>query len=101
MERNYGNLVTRQDEIMDEVVKFYECLYSVKESIKDESDSDMITTLPIKQLTDLVSKQLAGEILIQELSESLKNMKNGKSPEPDELAVDFYECFLPDLSYFL
>ena len=68
MERDDGNLVTRQDEFMNEVVKFYDGLYTVKENVIDESDSDMIKkkkkkkkkkkNLPHKQLTDKQSKKL-------------------------------------------
>ena len=38
---------------------------------------------------------------IHELSESLQNMKNGKSSGPDGFTVEFYKCFWPDLSHFL
>ena len=31
---------------MNDMVKFYECLYSVKESVKDESDSVIIKKNP-------------------------------------------------------
>ena len=36
-----------------------------------------------------------------ELSESLDNMKHGKSPGPDGFTVEFFKCFWPELSHFL
>ena len=101
MERSDGTLVFRQDEIMGEVLSFYKGLYSKQENVVDGLNSDLLNSLTCKQLTDGQSKEIGGSITMTELSESLDNMKNGKSPGPDGFTVEFFKCFWPELSHFL
>ena len=101
MERSDGTLAFRQDEIMGEVFSFYEGLYSKQENVVDGLNSDLLNSLTCKQLTDGQSKEIGGSITMTELSESLDNMKNGKSPGPDGFTVEFFKCFWPELSHFL
>lgn len=96
IQRNDGSVVFKQDEIMNEVVNFYKNLYSHKDIVKDIPNN-----LLCKQLTDNQMNGIAGKITIIELTTSLKNMKNGKSPGPDGFTVEFYKCFWNDLSIFL
>lgn len=88
IQRNDGSMVFKQDEIMNEVVNFYKSLYSHKDIVKDIPNN-----LLCKQLTDNQMTGIAGKITINELTTSLENMKNGKSPGPDGFTVEFYKCF--------
>ena len=78
--------------------KFYENLY------KDNSDKDNKNIgdyVCINKLTQTQSDNLEGEISLSELSYSLQNMKNNKSPGPDGFTVEFYKAFWNDISAFL
>jgi len=44
---------------------------------------------------------LEGNLLFKECGESLKSMKNGKSPGSDGFTVDFYKLFWKDIGVFV
>ena len=53
------------------------------------------------KLSDDESQKLEGDIKLSELSNSLKNMKNDKSPGLDGFTVEFFKFFWTDLKYFI
>ena len=67
-----GKTVFKQNEITNEVVKFYSDLYSVKNDVDVDPDLDSINNLPFKKLTDEQSNRISGQISLDELSISLK-----------------------------
>ena len=64
-------------------------------------DTDTINKLESKKLTNDQAQSIEGSITIQELSHSLNNMNNDKSPGPDGFTVEFYKTLWPELSMFL
>ena len=78
---------------MATLYKESECLNDVEiENIVGENES---------KLSDHDSEKVEGEITHNELGETLKNMKNGKSPGQDGFTVEFLKFFWIDISSFV
>ena len=85
-----GNCLEKTDEIRKETKDFYENLYSEKECNDIDLDS-YVKNLP--KLSETEAASLEGTITLEEASDVLKNMKNGKSPGTDGMTVDFLIFF--------
>ena len=90
--------ITNKKDIVNEFNKFYKNLYS-KKDVRDAAVSDLVDNLP--QLTDLQANQLEGLLTLDEISDSLKNMKNGKSPGSDGFPAEFFKVFWRQLGGFV
>ena len=90
--------VTNKRDIANEFSKFYKNLYT-KKDVRDAAVSDLVNDLP--KLTDQEANQLEGLLTLDEISESLKNMKNGKSPGSDGFPAEFFKVFWKQLGGFV
>ena len=98
IEKENGEVISDQKDILNEVKQFYANLYS----FKDVNEIDLKTTLPnAPTLSDENSKLIEGQITFAEAALALKNMKNNKSPGPDGFTVEFYKFFFTDIGIFL
>ena len=91
---------TNTEDILKCQKRFYCNLYKENEPLNDEEIENIVGENKAK-LSDHDSEQLEGEITYSELSETLKNMKNGKSPGQDGFTVEFFKFFWIDISYFI
>ena len=48
----------------------------------------------MKTITDDQANRLEGLLTLEEISCTLKNMKNGKNPDLSEISADFFKVFL-------
>ena len=96
LERENGEVITDQKDILNEVQAFYKELYSFRDVINVEME---LHDVPI--LSDEEQQILEGLITYREAAASLKKMKNNKSPGPDGFTVEFYKFFFVDLGHFL
>lgn len=115
--RNYDNKVISQlqidnkiiespKEILDEEKKFYSNLYTESLSIHDDTykkSSDYFfdekDTFPN---LDSVQKDMCDkEITEREITESIKELKNGRTPGSDGLPSEFYKFFWVDVKSFV
>ena len=95
-----GSKTTNQNEIVDEVSKFYETLYEYKHV--DDVDLNQILNYPdIPKLNENECNKLEGKITMDEALNCLKSMKNNKSPGSDGFTTEFFKFFWPDLGDFL
>ena len=62
-------------------------------------DEQFLDTVEIPQIPKEQQSFLDSEILLTEISEAVKNMKNGKCPGTDGLPVEFYKIFWPKNRY--
>ena len=53
------------------------------------------------KLTNSLSQSLEGELTMEEVHQSLSNMKNGKSPGLDGYTVEFFKYFWKEINIFL
>jgi hypothetical protein len=89
VEKDNGEIVTDQKEILKEVQYFYENLYKNKDEDKGCSLKDIVEGLKgasIRKLTEEEKDNLEGEIGSFEAGEILKKMKNNKSQKLSDLS---------------
>ena len=96
---NEGLEICSQKEIAQEVKIYYESLY--KQRITEDVDLCDILPEDIPKLSDNQKYSLEGEITLEELKSTLKDMKNDKSPGSDGFSVEFYKFFFSDIGIFL
>ena len=93
LESKNGVIVTNQNETLHEVKLFYENLYKNRddENICTLQDiEDGLGGINFRKLTEEEQESLEGEITYKEASETLKNMKNNKTPGSDGFSVEFF-----------
>ena len=90
--------ITDKKDINVEVKNFYQTLYS-KRDVDDIEISDLVNNL--KTLSQQQSESLEGELTLDEISFSLKEMKNGKSPGSDGFGAEFFKVFWKQLGGFV
>lgn len=95
---NNGKDIYDSQEIVNEVKTFYEKLYT-KRDLEDCDIFDMVTEIPTLNLQE--KNSLEGEILLEEASIALKNMKNNKSPGTDGFTTEFFKFFWLQLGTFV
>ena len=86
-----GNLTTDPKTILSEQRSFYENLYS--KHIEEEPDISAPFNDNIVKLTSDEANSCEGLVTEQECANSLRNMKNGKSPGCDGFTTEFYKFF--------
>ena len=92
-----GSHISDQSKILSEQEHFYKNLYGSKHL---SSGENMFFDHDVK-LNDEQRKSCEGNLSFQECGESLKAMKNGKSPGSDGFTVDFYKFFWKDIGAFV
>ena len=93
-----GNDITDQREILKEVETFYKDLYT-KSNVDECEVNELVQDIP--KLDFEKAQELEGEILLEEASVALKNMKNDKSPGTDGFSAEFFKCFWSRIGVFV
>lgn len=104
VEKDDGQIITDQFEILKEVKLFYENLYQCKESYAGCNLNDLKKDLYQKQYNILTSDEqdsLEGKITIHEAGVVLKKMKNNKTPGSDGFSAEFFKFFWKDFQYLV
>ena len=102
LEQENGVLITNQEEILKETAKYYENLYASKDHNLWDIDLDthmLNTTIP--KLEQQEANNLEGMLTIEEAGQTLKHMKNNKSPGTSGFSADFFKVFWKDLGHFV
>ena len=95
---NKGITLNNTDEMLEETKEYYKNLYQKRDNV-DCRLEEYVQTLP--KLEEIESNSLEGLITIEEASEALKNMKNGKSPGTDGMTVEFFKVFWKRIGGFV
>ena len=98
--KNDGYQTTDQTEIIEEVRTFYKTLYSKRDSI-DINLNNVIDEKSFKKLSDNDKSHLERPFTVNECLDSLKKMKNNKSPGLSGFTVEFFKFFWTDIGIFL
>ena len=69
---------------------FYKNLYSSRDSELEDINLNEYVGQSMKTITDDQAKRLEGLLTLEEISCTLKNMKNGKSPGLSGFSADFF-----------
>ena len=77
------------------MAKYYKNLFASKdETLLDTNIEELLNFEDIQILTEQQKSSIEGILTIQELSESLRNMKNGKTPGIDGFPAEFFQILL-------
>ena len=98
LEKENGDIIYEQKEIMEETKIFYQNLYEKR----DVDTIDLVNFVHNQtKLSDDEKNVLEGKITFEEAGAALKEMKNNKSPGNSGFTTEFYKFFLIDIGYFL
>ena len=89
LQKNSGENIYNQKEILEEIRKFYGDLFAKRDSL-DEEFSKKISEFHLPKLNQTDRNKLDGKLKVEELSEALRNMKNEKSPGIDGFPAEFF-----------
>ena len=104
VEKDNGQIITKQENILLEVKQFYENLYK-SHDFNGNQDIEILSILDtIEQNPKLSSEnknKLEGELTEREILTALKKMKNNKSPGIDGFTSEFFKFFYTDIKIFI
>ena len=91
-----GKSVSQDGDILEELLKFYESLYTADSSICSNDAFEPFTenirrNLP--KLSEDKKVELERRLTLEECRKALMAFGNGKSPGGDGVNVEFYKCF--------
>ena len=99
---NEGHILTGQKEILDEIKCFYKKLFSNRDAEMHENSIEHLNNLTgLTKLSEYEANLLEGNLTIDEISNSLKSMKNQKCPGVDGFPAEFFKVFWGKLKYFI
>ena len=89
-----GTIITDQKDILAEVKSFYSQLFQNQDNKINEVDlKDLLKGIETRKLTGLQAKALEGELKLEELTKTLKNMQDNKTPGIDGFPAEFFKVF--------
>ena len=104
VEKDNGQIITKQENILLEVKQFYENLYK-SHDFNGNQDTEILSILDtIEQNHKFYSEsknKLEGELTEREILTALKKMKNNKSPGIDGFTSEFFKFFYTDIKIFI
>ena len=101
LEKEDGTNITDQKEILKETELYYKNLYSSRDIELETVDLDEYIGQNMTRLSNKQAEKLEGRLTLQEISLTLKNMKNDKSPGLSGFAADFFKVFWNKLGVFV
>ena len=91
-----------QKEILKEIQHFYTKLFSTQNTeAKGINLESILKNSQFRQLSDLESAKLEGELKLEKLSKALYKMKNNKSTGVDGFPAEFFKVFWEKLKFFV
>ena len=102
IEKENGEMITNQKEILNETCKYYENLYASKENSQNDIDLNVhMQNINIPKLNGDEASNLEGMLTLKEAGQTLKNMKNNKSTGTSGFSADFFKAFWKQLGTFV
>ena len=94
IEKDNGEIITDQKQILTETCKYYETLYASKESVLNDIDlNDHIQDMTVPKLNEDEALKLEGLLTLNEAGKTLKNMKIIKVLVQVVFQQIFTKCF--------
>ena len=94
--RDDGEMISQPAEIMQELHKFYTCLYN-ESPTQNANWAENIDTTKLHQLTNEERSAIEGCITYEEMAKTVKSMPNNKTPGSDGFPVEFFKFFWKDI----
>jgi exonuclease III len=95
-----NRIIKEQDEILQEELRYYKLLYTQPTSPSPrhrEQSKQYFMSEEIPKISEQDKTECDMEITYKEISNALKELKNGKTPGSDGFPPDFYKFFWKDL----
>ena len=93
MEKGDGSYIFDQNEILTELRAYYKNLYSEQACKYDSNLQNDLVNCNTSKLDKAQKDSIEGLLQYHEVINTLKNMKNDKSPGNDGLTTEVYEVF--------
>ncbi len=93
LKKENGEIVTEQQEIMNEQVKFYRNLYKKKTNFDKQKLHEFLNDVNIPKLSKEDADKCEGLVTVNECMNALKKMKNDSSPGLDGITAAWYKTF--------
>ena len=95
---NSKKLVSHPKEIANAFSNYYEQLYdSTTSPNKSEKIKQLLQQINLTKLDQTESKAMIETITEEEIKNTIKKLKNNKSPGPDGFPGEFYKCFQAEM----
>ena len=101
LQKDDGTVLIDQEIILKETELFYKNLYSSRETELENKNLNKYVGHSMKKITDEQAEKLEGLLTLHEISNTLKNMKNGKSPGLSGFSAEFFKVFWKQLGTFI
>lgn len=85
------------DDILNDILSFYEKLYSKANINNDNVDVYFQKIANCKVLNNVDKQKCEADVSVSEIKYAIFNLNNNKSPGPDGLTPEFYKCFYNDI----
>ena len=90
IENKDGLILENQEDILNETKNYFSKLYSFKE-VESINLENLFSNSDTPKLSEEIKKSLDQKFTHTEMQESLKRMKNNKSPGNDGFTAEFYK----------
>ena len=102
LQKDDGTVISEQQEILKEAENFYKTLYQSQDSDLEDIDlEEYVKVNDMKTLSYDQANNLEGLLTCEEISKTLYNMKNEKSPGISGFAAEFFKVFWKDIGQFV
>jgi len=102
LENGEGEIITDMNEILEEEVKYYECLYKsqhVSNHLTNEIEESFLCDKNL--YNNIILEDLDITFDVEKLKQVVDSFKCGKSPGSDGLPVEFYKTFWDKIHVYL
>ena len=101
LQKSDGQYISNQEEILNEVQIFYKRLFSPPQNECEPQLKRIMNNLETAKLSSVEAMGLEHELSVEEISQALKQMKNGKSPGIDGYPAEIFKIFWKKLKFFV
>ena len=102
LEKQNGEIISDQFQILNEAKLFYEELYTSKdEQLTDINLNTLLANTDTKKLNVQESNTIEGFLTYEEAGSTLKAMQNNRSPGSDGFSAEFFKIFWKNLGHFI
>ena len=101
LEKQNGEIISDQFQILNEAKLFYEELYTSKDKqLTDINSNTLLANTDTKKLNVQESNTIKGFLIYEEAGSTLKAMQNNRSPGSDGFSADFFLNILEKFGSF-
>ena len=92
-----GRLIDKQEDILKELLTFYESLYSENQQCCEKDCCDFMRTLSLPSINKAKFFECEKPITDNECQQAILQLANNKSPSLDDFSIEFYKTFWTEI----